>query len=754
MGTSRRARKVHGRRANSSSVVRSAATAKPNVGSISKKSGVRNARKAALIAANKAVKQARSQAPAPLLLLLPLSGAADNELAGFCSNFKPYCVSKNGRETKLCPLPVSRTSLSERQWLLAVLDAAKVADIVVLCFGASEDADEWALTALAAFRAQGLTTVCAIALGEGASDADLRKSRGRQLAAESLGDDSNLRPLDMSSVANYERFVRYCTTCYVKPIAWRRRYGFMHVASASLGEDGDDSHQERATDVSNGFHEATMSVALYGTVRGAGLTANQLLHITGFGSFKILRIEGTKDSKVVSMRNEDIAEPVESTATPDALAGEQTWPPDDCTADTVMSDRIRKRKVPKGFSEYQAAWLPDEENASGSCADSSDSEFGENDQGGIDKLSDSDMVDSLTENEAISASYNQAREEDADNDDEDEREAEEEMEIDEAEVVRVRTAARLNSDFPDEIDTPLDIPARVRFARYRGLKSFRTSPWDPKEQLPSPYATIFQFKNLRATRRRVFADAECHRGRDPEVAQPGCHVKIILADVPRESAFNIVRTVSAGLVPVVAAGMLRHENRQSVVHFGLQRVDDESGPVVKAKTPLEMHCGFVRFLGRPMFSELNANSDKHKMERYFVHGRHTVASFYGPAVYAPAPALLFSPNGSLIASGSALGADPDRIILKRIVLTGYPYKTQKRRVTVKFMFFNPEDVRWFRPVELWTKLGRSGHILEPLGTHGRMKCIFDAPILHHDTVCLTLYKRVFPKPIKDDDSLG
>jgi pre-rRNA-processing protein TSR1 len=61
------------------------------------------------------------------------------------------------------------------------------------------------------------------------------------------------------------------------------------------------------------------------------------------------------------------------------------------------------------------------------------------------------------------------------------------------------------------------------------------------------------------------------------------------------------------------------------------------------------------------------------------------------------------------------------------------------------MFFNREDVEWFKALPLWTRRGRTGFVKEPLGTHGYFKATFDGKINPQDAVGVSLYKRMWPR---------
>ena len=77
-------------------------------------------------------------------------------------------------------------------------------------------------------------------------------------------------------------------------------------------------------------------------------------------------------------------------------------------------------------------------------------------------------------------------------------------------------------------------------------------------------------------------------------------------------------------------------------------------------------------------------------------------------------------------------------------MTGYITRSHKRKGVVRYMFFDPVDIKYFKPIELFTKNGLRGQIVNSIGTHGHMRCVFSDFVRHDDIVCMPLYKRVFP----------
>jgi len=86
----------------------------------------------------------------------------------------------------------------------------------------------------------------------------------------------------------------------------------------------------------------------------------------------------------------------------------------------------------------------------------------------------------------------------------------------------------------------------------------------------------------------------------------------------------------------------------------------------------------LQFFCRPVFSSEFINTDKNKMERFLHAGRFSVASIYAPISFPPLPSIILKISGEnaapvVAAVGSLKTVDPDRIILKRVILTGYGY---------------------------------------------------------------------------------
>eukprot|EP00913_Durusdinium_trenchii_P031365 g29368.t1 len=205
-------------------------------------------------------------------------------------------------------------------------------------------------------------------------------------------------------------------------------------------------------------HEATLS--LKGYVRGPGFRCSHLVHLTGHGDFVVERISTLSDPcPLGSGHSTDAAMAAEKVV--DELGGGKIPAP---------GGTVENEDAEMGHShreEEEDEQLADEgSDEGGSIAPSG---MGTEDHWDVS----SNMTMEVPTSEVIAAEKRRR------------------------EVLLQRSEQEL--EFPDEVDTPLEVPARERFQRYRGLKSFRTSSWDPYEDLPVEYSRIWEFEAFAST---------------------------------------------------------------------------------------------------------------------------------------------------------------------------------------------------------------------------------------------------------------
>lgn len=534
------------------------------------------------------------------------------------------------------------------------------------------------------------------------------------------------------------------------------------------------------------------AVLLTGVVRGKGLKADRLIQADEWGDFQIEKITAAPQEarkrvqKAVDMAV-DVPEPGDVLASPTEeqddlaeLAPEEMM--DDMRTTSVApserkavllddheyfdedDDRAEfeaPKRLPRGTSKYQAAWYLGDVSDSGSDLDDMDDaedETGPNGSATVEAINGEQDEMMIEPTEAGASEYPQT-------------EAFDDPAIeDEAEQLAAyrqqrREEAKDDLEFPDEIELHPNVLARERLARYRGLKNSRTSTWDTEEDKPHEpegWSRLLEIADYKSAKNRVLKDA-LYGG-----VKPATRVTVHL-HIPAEQ----ISTLRSASPPKALFSLLKHEHKRTVVNTSMSLSSDFDRPL-KSKEELLVQCGPRRLVINPLFSQAgNTPNNVHKFDRYLHPGRTAVATFTGPVIWGSVPCLFFTrPSQSsdessgtdpivsltaslnpastasplkLIATGTTLPPSTQRIIAKRIVLTGHPYKIHRKLVTVRYMFFNAEDVAYFRALQLSTKRGRQGFVKEALGTHGYFKATFDGKVGAMDAVGVSLWKRVWPR---------
>ncbi|EEB05338.1 ribosome biogenesis protein Tsr1 [Schizosaccharomyces japonicus yFS275] len=672
-----------------------------------------------------------------------------------CANVDAWSTLKkilSSLETEIPEKPVEKFSVTvdrfrqklqflvPRRDFLSMADAAKASDYTIFILSATQEVDEFGELVIRTVQGQGASTVISVV-------DDLTLIDGQKLRTDVkkslisfmnffFSDQERIWASDISTEA--QNIVRILCTTHPKGVHWRDTRAYV-VADDLSWNDG--------------------KLAVSGIVRGKGLDPDRLVHIQGFGDFQVDEIHihpqvrnGVKKQGDVDMEGSEpsdtIVRPTENQDSLDELAPAADVDDMDMAEDDAEKPKgvrlddfyyfedeevpaAAQKRVPKGTSTYQAAWIPDDEEEVYSDAE------------------ETEVITVGTEEPKRETVEEEANEVVSDTDDMmDDTKSEMYVELSAEEEARQLAEYRRQvreeeeeREFPDEIELMPDELARERLRKYRGLRSMFSSPWDPEEpdaNEPADWRRLFRFQNYRNMKNKML--------KQPFIGdvKPGQLVTVYVRNVP-ESVYQYYADRL-----FVLYSLMEHEHKLCVSHFTVTKHSEYENPI-KSKEELVLQVGPRRMFVNPLYSDASTTGTSNKVQKFnkFLQpSQLSVATAVLPINFGSSPVLLFKQDGDslkLAATGTFVNTDHNVIIAKRAVLTGHPFKIHKKLVTVRYMFFNPEDVLWYKPIQLFTKQGRTGFIKEPLGTHGYFKATFNGKLTVQDTVAMSLYKRVYPR---------
>lgn len=232
-----------------------------------------------------------------------------------------------------------------------------------------------------------------------------------------------------------------------------------------------------------------------------------------------------------------------------------------------------------------------------------------------------------------------------------------------------------------------------------------------------------------------FANIDAESRAQVEGYRAGSYVRLEIEGVPCEMLEHFDPRF-----PLIVGGLLAAEERFGYLTVRIKRHRWHT-KTLKSNDPLIFSLGWRRFQSLPIYS-LDDHSIRNRHLKYTPEHMHCFATFYGPVATPNTGFCAFNtlsgevPGFRISATGVVLDIDRTAKIVKKLKLTGTPYKIFKNTAFVKDMFNTALEVAKFEGANIRTVSGVRGQIKKALAKpDGAYRATFEDKILMSGMSC-------------------